>query len=73
MVPPGRLDVVTASVLGATTMEVAADFVCAGLALSLNVTVKLDVPLAVGVPEITPVVGASVNPAGRLPALIDHV
>lgn len=34
---------------------------------------KLDVPVDVGVPEITPVVAASVSPAGRLPDEIDHV
>jgi len=41
--------------------------------LSVTVAVKLDVPLVVGVPEITPVVPASVNPAGRLPDVIDQV
>ena len=58
---------------GATAIDIAADFVCVGLPLSLTVTVKLDVPVAVGVPEITPVAAARVTPAGRLPELIDHV
>jgi len=35
--------------------------------------VKVDVPEPLGVPEITPVVAASVSPAGRLPELIFHV
>ena len=37
--------------------------------LSVTVTVKLAVPAgAVGVPEITPVVGFKTRPAGKLPA-----
>ena len=55
------------------TIEVAADFVCAGLPLSATVIVKFEVPVALGVPEITPVASARVNPAGKLPELIDHV
>ena len=61
-----------ASAVPPTTIEVAADFVCAGLPLSVTVTVKFAVPLAVGVPEIAPVVDARVNPAGKLPDVIDH-
>ena len=41
--------------------------------MSVTVAVKLDVPLEVGVPAITPVVAESVKPAGRLPDVIDHV
>jgi hypothetical protein len=41
--------------------------------LSFTVAVKLEVPVAVGVPEMVPVVAARVSPAGRLPELIDHV
>jgi len=41
--------------------------------LSVTVVVKLEVPVAVGVPEMVPVVAARVRPAGRLPELIDHV
>jgi hypothetical protein len=40
---------------------------CGGLAPSLTVTVKLLVPEAVGVPEIRPVSGARLSPAGRPP------
>ena len=57
----------------ATAIEVEAEAVWAGLPLSLTVAVKLAVPLAVGVPEICPLVAAKVNPAGRLPEVIDHV
>src|SRR5260370_28571218 len=56
----------------ATVIEVAADFVWTGLPLSLTAAVKLDVPVAVGVPEITPVVAARVRPAGRPAEAIHH-
>ncbi len=56
----------------ATTMERATDLVCAGLPASVTVAVKLKVPVAVGVPEMTPVAGARLSPAGRLPVR-DHV
>ena len=56
-----------------TVIEVATDFVWTGFPLSLTFTVKFDVPTVFGVPEITPVVAASVSPAGRLPDVIDHV
>jgi len=57
----------------AMTIEVAADFVWTGLPLSLTVTVKFEVPLVEGVPEMIPVVAARVSPAGRLPEVIDQV
>ena len=57
----------------ATTIEVVTDFVCAVLPESVTVAVKLDVPVAVGVPEIAPVVADRVRPAGRLPEVTDHV
>ena len=41
--------------------------------MSFTVAVKLEVPVAVGVPEMVPVVAARLSPAGRLPELIDHV
>ena len=40
---------------------------------SVTCTVKLLVPLAVGVPEITPVLGASDSPAGKVPTETDQV
>jgi hypothetical protein len=55
-----------------TAIESEADLVCAGLSASVTVAVKLAVPVAVGVPEITPVADASVRPAGRLPDVIDQ-
>ena len=36
-------------------------------------TVNVDVPDVVGVPEIVPVLALSVNPAGSVPELTDHV
>lgn len=72
MVPPDKVEEVIANVVAPTVIEVAADLVCVGLPASVTVTVKLAVPLAVGVPEITPVAGARVNPAGKLPAVTDH-
>jgi len=39
---------------------------------SVTRTVKLLVPDPVGVPEIAPVVEASVNPAGNVPEAIDQ-
>jgi hypothetical protein len=40
---------------------------------SATFTVKLDVPAAVGVPEITPVEGESESPAGNAPVNMLHV
>jgi hypothetical protein len=54
-------------------MDVAADLVWGWLSESFAVTVKLKVPLAVGVPERMPVADARVRPAGRLPEVTDQV
>ena len=51
----------------ATTIERVTDLVCAGLPASATVTVKLEVPVPVGVPEIRPVDGFRLRPAGRFP------
>ena len=40
---------------------------------SFTAIVMLKVPNVVGSPEIAPVVGSSDKPAGKAPALIDHV
>ena len=58
--------------VAATAIERLTDLVNAGVLLSVTVAVKLAVPLAVGVPEIAPVC-ERVRPAGRLPAVSDHV
>jgi hypothetical protein len=64
--------IVNAEDPAATTIERVADFVCAGLDESVTVAVKLAVPVAVGVPEIRPVDGARVSPAGSAPPVMDH-
>ena len=40
---------------------------------SVTLTVKLLVPVVVGVPEMTPVLDASVRPEGRVPEVMDQV
>jgi hypothetical protein len=61
-------DVVIASTGGATTSDRVTDLaVCCGLDESVTEKVKLLVPIAVGVPEITPVDAAKLSPAGRVP------
>jgi len=57
---------------GATVIDSCADAVCTGDPLSFTETVNVAVPLAVGVPEITPALESD-NPAGKLPDAIDHV
>jgi hypothetical protein len=73
LVPAASVEEVIANWFDVIVMDVAADFVCTGLLLSVTVTVKLNVPPAVGVPEITPLAPARTNPAGRLPELTDQV
>jgi hypothetical protein len=70
---PRLVDVIV-NVLAAalTVIDSCADAVCAGDALSFAATVNVAVPLAVGVPEITPPLD-SVSPAGKLPEAIDQV
>ena len=46
--------------------------VCAGLLASLTCNVILNVPAAVGVPPIEPLVVLSVKPGGNAPPMIDH-
>jgi signal recognition particle GTPase len=65
---------VTVKVAGVvlTVIDSCADAVCAGDVLSVAVTVKLDVPAFVGVPEITPALESD-SPFGSFPLLTDHV
>ena len=60
-------------IVGATLTVRASGFVAASELASMTCTVKLLVPLPVGVPEIAPVLGASVSPAGKVPEIIDQV
>jgi hypothetical protein len=57
---------------GSNTVRLSA-FVAVDEAASVTFTVKLLVPMPVGVPEITPVLAASVSPAGRVPTEMDQV
>jgi hypothetical protein len=47
--------------------------VSGGVLESLTCAVKLKLPVALGVPEIAPVVGLSVKPDGSEPLAKDHV
>jgi hypothetical protein len=69
-----RLVDVTVNAPGAplTVIDSFADAVCAGDPLSFTATVNVAVPLADGVPEITPALESD-NPAGSFPELTDHV
>jgi hypothetical protein len=70
---PRLVDVIV-SVAGVvlTAIDSFAVAVCAGDPLSFTLTVKVAVPFAVGIPEITPPLDSD-NPAGRLPEATDHV
>ena len=67
-----RLVVVTESPAALTAIDSWTEAVCAGDPLSFTATVNVEVPLAPGVPDITPLLD-NVSPAGRLPDAIDHV
>ena len=69
-VPLGKEVVVIEGV--APTVRLSA-LVAASEWASVTCTVKLAVPVAVGVPVILPDLGARVSPAGKLPEMIDQV
>ena len=71
-IPAPRLSDRTASPGGTTVMDSGAVTVCVGDPLSVTATVNVEVPLAVGVPAITPALD-SARPAGRLPETTDQV
>lgn len=71
-VPVARLVEVIDNVAGVTVIDSCAEAVCTGDPLSFTVTLNVEVPVAVGVPEITPAL-ESARPAGRLPEAMDHV
>ena len=58
---------------GEVAMVMPSVFVATRELASVTCTVKVLVPVPVGIPEITPVLEANVNPAGRLPTVMDHV
>ena len=71
--PEANAEVVMVSCVGAIVIDNGTDLVWAGLLLSVTVAVNPKMPVAVGVPVITPVPAARVRPTGRLPLVIDHV
>jgi hypothetical protein len=73
MLPPGSVVVVTASAAFTVILRLAVAVAAVGLVESETLTVKLEVPLAVGDPVMAPVLVFRVSPAGRLPVLIDQV
>ena len=72
VVPFGRDVVVITGATVATVIIIDNVFVPSP-ALLVALTVKLDVPAVVGVPDIVPVDELIVKPAGKLPLDIDHV
>jgi hypothetical protein len=68
-VPAGSdAEIVNAGGAGAAmAIERGSDLLCAGLDESVTVKVGLEVPLAVGVPEMTPL--AKARPVGRVPLM----
>jgi hypothetical protein len=69
---PRLVDVIASVDTALIAIDSCAEAVCAGDPLSFTSTVKVEVPLAVGAPEITPALDSD-NPGGRLPEAIDHV
>jgi hypothetical protein len=71
MVTEGSAEADIMSVVGVTAMLIVVDAVWVGLPLSCTDTVKVDVPVADGTPEIVPA-DERVSPAGRVPDVIVH-
>jgi hypothetical protein len=72
--PAGRLALIVnaGGALELITSESVIDLVCAGVDESATLKVKLVLPLAVGVPEIVPVAGDRLRPAGSVPLVMDQ-
>jgi hypothetical protein len=73
MVPPAKVVVRTDNCGGGLVTAMLSIFETVVLVESCTCTVKVDVPIVVGVPAMTPVLAANVNPAGRVPVVIDQV
>jgi hypothetical protein len=66
--PPGSVVVLKPSVV---VIKILRDCVAVlVVVVSVTCTVKLELPVAVGVPEISPDVGIGENPVGREPAVM---
>lgn len=72
-VPEGNVPVVILSGAAAMVKVIDADFVCTGLEESVTFAVTVTAAAAVGVPEMTPVLVAIVNPVGKLPEVMDQL
>ena len=70
--PPDKLEVEIERAGVAAATAILSDLVAVLLFASVTFAVKVDVPDAVGVPEIAPVEALSVNPAGSEPLLTLH-
>jgi hypothetical protein len=70
--PEGKLAVVITRACAITSVRVTV-LACAGLDESTTLKVKLVLPLAVGVPEMVPLLVARLRPAGRVPLVMDQV
>jgi len=68
-VPKERADVL---IVRGPTMEIDRDFVTEIMFASVTCTVKLESPVAVGVPDISPVGPSRTRPSGRAPETTDH-
>ena len=71
--PDGREVVVTDRPGGETVINRLAEAVLGGLFESVTVTVKLEVPVAVGVPVIAPLEALRLSPAGSEPLVSAQV
>ena len=56
-----------------TMLRLAVALRAVGVSESVTLTVKLEVPVTVGVPEIRPVLVLRLRPDGKLPTLIDQL
>jgi hypothetical protein len=72
-VPPSKEAVVIEGDEGAALTMMVSDLVAVSALASVTLTVKVLVPVPAGVPEITPVVEASANPAGKVPEVTDQL
>jgi hypothetical protein len=72
-ITPAGSDAVVTDKAGFTTMlRLAVAVLAVGVSESVTVTVKLEVPAVVGVPDITPVEALRIRPAGKLPVVTAH-
>ena len=70
--PAAKVVVVTDKAGFTTMLKFAVAVFAVGVSESVTVTVKFEVPEAVGVPEITPVDALRSRPEGKLPVVIVH-